>query len=123
MNRDFERTDAALASSAAGRTLSFLGRAIESASHTSSAVAAARSLRRAAQAMPAPALLRTIAVAVVIAAALQPLLITAMPATVMPAVPWYAFAVVAIFSAVAAWQAPAILKAWPASMPARVFRR
>ena len=51
--------------------------------------------------------------AVMIAAAMQPLLIVAMPLTVAPAVPWPAFALVAIFAGVAAWQAEALAAAWP----------
>ena len=73
--------------------------------------------------MPATTRLRTVAVAVTIAAALQPLLIMTMPATIMPAMPRFAFIAAAILAAIAAWQAPAFIKAWPASAPARLFRR
>lgn len=123
MNRDFERTEAALASSIAGRVLAFLGDTVRSAWHSSSTGARFRSVRGALQSMPATMLIRAIAVAVMTAAALQPLLMRAMPATVVPAMPWPAFAVVVIFAAVAAWQAPAVAAAWPNSAVARLFRR
>lgn len=123
MNRDFDRADAALASSIPGRILAFLGDTLESAWRTSSTGASARSIRGAVQAMPAPTLIRTVAVALMIAAALQPLLISAMPQTVAPAMPWPAFAVVAVLAAIAAWQAEAIVTAWPRSVLARWFGR
>jgi len=123
MNRDFELTDAALASSIAGRALAWLGDTIRSAWRSSATGAAARSVRGALQAMPATMLIRTIAVAVMTAAALQPLLMSAMPATVVPAMPWPAFAVVAIVAVVVAWQAEAIARAWPGSALARWIGR
>jgi hypothetical protein len=123
MNRDFERVDAALASSAAARALIYLNHAIRAAWRSSSAGAVARSTRAALRTMPAATLIRTTAVAVVIAAALQPLLISAMPATVVPAMPWPAYALVAIFAALAAWQAEAMARAWSTSALAGLFRR
>jgi hypothetical protein len=123
MKRDFERVDAALASSAAGRALIYLHDAIGAAWQTSSTGAAARSMRGVSRSMPPATLLRTTAVAVLIAAVLQPLLMTAMPATVVPAMPWPAFALVATFAALAVWQAEAIVRAWPNSALARLFRR
>jgi hypothetical protein len=123
MTRDFERVDAALASSAAAGALRYLNQAIRAASRRSSAVAVARSMRAAIRAMPAATRIRNTAVAVVIAAALQPLLISAMPATVVPAMPWPAYALVAIFAALAAWQAEAIARAWSTSAVTGLFRR
>ena len=73
--------------------------------------------------MPKPNLTRTIAVAILIAAALQPLLIGVMPATVAPAMPWPVFAPFPVFAAAAAWQADAIVSAWPDSTLGRWFRR
>jgi hypothetical protein len=123
MHQDFERTQAALASSVAGRALIFLSDAIESAWRASSSAQAARSFLNALRSLPATALLRTIAVAVIIAAVVQPLLIAAMPATVRPAMPWWVFGAATILAAIVAWQAPAFIKAWPTSAPARLFRR
>jgi hypothetical protein len=123
MNGDFERTDAALASSVAGRTVIFLDQVIRSAWASSSTGRTVRSFRRALQTAPAASLVRTIAAGVMIAAALQPLLMIAMPATVVPAMPWWAFIVVALAAAVAAMQPEAIIRAWPNSALARLFRR
>ena len=123
MNRDFERTHAAMMSSAFGRAFGFLGDAIKAAWRASSTGRMARACRRAADEMPATTQLQTVAVAVAIAAALQPLLILTMPATVMPAMPWFAFVAIAIFAATIAYRAPAFIKAWPTSAPARLFRR
>jgi len=123
MNGEFPRVNAALASSVAGRALIFLDRAAASAWRTSAAGGAARATRRSLRAMPASRLIRTIAVAVLIAAGLQPLLISAMPATVVPALPVPAFALVAIFAGIAAWQADAIVTAWPHSFLARWIGR
>jgi hypothetical protein len=123
MNRDFARVDAVLASSAAAGALRYFKHAIRAASRSSSAVAVARSTRAAVRATPATTLIRTTAVAVVIAAALQPLLISAMPATVVPAMPWPAYVLVAIFAILAAWQAEAIVRAWSTSALTGLFRR
>lgn len=123
MNREFDRVDAALAASVVGRALIFLQDAAGSAWRSSSTGATAQSIGRALQAMPAAVLIRTIAVAVLIAAALQPLLMIAMPATVLPAIPRLVFALVAMFAGAAAWQAEAIVKSWPNSSLARLGRR
>jgi hypothetical protein len=123
MKRDFARVDAALASSAAAGALMYLNHAIRAAWRSSSAGAAARSTRAAIRAMPAATRIRTTAMAVLIAAMLQPLLMRAMPATVVPAMPWPAFALIAIFAALAAWQAEAIARAWPTSALTGMFRR
>ena len=123
MSRDFERTEAALASSFAGRVLGFVDDAIASAWRSSSAGAAFRSFRAALQVTPEAMVIRTVAVAIMIAAALQPLLISQMPATVVPAMPWPAYAVAALFAAFAAWQARAIAAAWRDSRIARLSGR
>jgi hypothetical protein len=123
MNREFDRVNAALAASVAGRALIFLQDAVRSAWRTSSTKTTAGSIGGALRSMPASRLIRTIAVAVVIAAALQPLLMIAMPATVAPAMPRPAFALVAMFAALAAWRAEAIVKAWPNSGLARLIGR
>jgi hypothetical protein len=73
--------------------------------------------------MPTATRIRNIAIAIAIAAAIQPALVSAMPATVVPAVPWPVFAVVALFAAFAAWQAEAVVTAWPRSAIARWFGR
>ncbi len=119
MDRDHVR--AAFASSVIGRIIAWLSGAVGSAWRTSSTGNAARSIGGQWRATPAPMLIRTIAVAVVIAAVAQPLLISLMPRTVAPAMPWPAFALVAVFAAATAWQADAIAHTWPASRLYRVF--
>ena len=123
MTREFDRVNAALAASVAGRTLAFLEDAVAAAWSRSATGAAARTIRSSVRGMPAPAVIRTVAAALLIAAAAQPLLMSAMPATVVPAMPRAAFALLALFAGVAAWQAEAMAKAWPDSALARLIRR
>ena len=123
MNREFDRVDAALASSTPGRALNFLDNAIRAAWRTSTTAATTRSAGRALHDVPAPVLVRMIAVAVLIAVVMQPLLISVMPVTVAPAMPWPAYALEAVFAGIAAWKAEAVAKAWPDSALARWFRR
>jgi len=123
MNREFDRVDRALASSVAGRALIVLDDAIRSAWRSSLTGATARSAGGALKVMPAPLLIRMIAVAVLIAAGVQPLLISVMPATVAPALPWPAYALEALFAGIVAWKAEAIVRAWPHSGLARLLDR
>lgn len=123
MNDEFERTNAALASSAPGRMVSFLDDAIRSAWRDSTTGAFGRSIYREFEASPSAALIRAISGAVMVAAAMQPLLMRAMPATVVPAMPEVVFAAIATFAAVGAWRPEAIANAWRSSALARLFRR
>ena len=123
MTRDFELVRGAFASSVIGRIVQWLSDAIGAAWRSSATGHAARSIGGRWQASARPAVIRTIAVAVWIAAAAQPILISLMPRTVAPAMPWPAFALVALFAAATAWQANAIVTAWPASHLARWTRR
>ena len=123
MNREFDRVDAELMSSVAGRVLVRLDTAVRAAWDSSSTGNAARSIGDSWRTMSAPVKVRTIAVAVVIAAALQPLLISVMPTTVAPAMPSPAFALIAVFALVVAWRAEAIVSAWPGSTIARWVSR
>jgi hypothetical protein len=123
MNREFDRVDAVLASSTPGRALNFLDDAIRAAWRTSSTGATARSAGQALHDTPSAQLVRMIAIAVLIAVVMQPLLISVMPATVAPAMPWPAYALEALFAAAAAWKAESIVQAWPGSVLARWFRR
>jgi hypothetical protein len=122
MNQDFDRVNAALVSSVPGRLVVFLEDAIRSAWRSSSTGAASRSIGGTLRTMPAAERIRAIAVAVFIAAALQPLLIGAMPAAAAPALPWPAFAIVAGFAAVIAWKAEAFVSASRGSRLARWIR-
>lgn len=123
MSREFDRVDAALASSMAGRALIVLDDAIRAAWRSSSTGTTARSIGGTLRMMSAPAMIRTTAVAIFIAAALQPILISGMPAAVAPAMPWPAFVLIAMFAGVAAWRAEAIVNAWPGSTLARWIGR
>lgn len=123
MTREFDQLRGAFTSSVPGRLIVRLESACESAWRTSSTGNAARSIGWRYRATSTPALIRTIATAVGIAALLQPILITVMPRTVAPAMPWAAFALVAIFAGAIAWQADAIARAWPASRLAGWLRR
>lgn len=123
MNHEFQRVDAALASSLIGRSLMFVENAFQAAWRTSASAAAVRSIGSAWRSLPAVVAVRTVATAVMIAALLQPLLIGVMPMAVVPAIPWPAFVMMALFAAVAAWRADAIVMAWPNSRLARRVRR
>lgn len=123
MSREFDHVRGAFASSVIGRIAAWLSGAVGPAWRTSSTGNAARSIGGQLQGTPTPLLIRTFAVAIAIAAAAQPILISLMPRTVAPAMPWPAFALVVLFAAATAWQAEAIATAWPASRLARWIRR
>ena len=123
MNDDFERTNSALASSVPGRAVSFLDDRIRSAWRDSSTGAVSRSIGRTLKASPSTMWIRAGSLAVMIASGIQPLLMRAMPATVVPAMPAVVFVVIAMFAGFAAWQPGAIASAWSTSAAARLFRR
>ena len=123
MTHEFDHVRVACASSVIGRITASLARAAASAWRTSATGNLLRSIDTRARGMAAPALLRTMALAVLIAALAQPLLITVMPATVAPAMPRAAYVLVAVFAATIAWQSTAVVSAWPASGLARWIRR
>lgn len=122
MTQEFDRVRHAFAASVVGRSGKALGDAASRAWQTSRSGDAVRALARSLEAMPERARIRTIAIAAMIAATAQPLLNRFMPATVVPAVPLPAYIIVAIFAAVAAWQADALAAAWPSSRLARWIR-
>jgi hypothetical protein len=123
MNDEFERTNAALASSTPGRLLSFLDDALRAAWRNSSVGAFSQSIGRTWKTSSSATSIRAAAIALMIGAAMQPLLMLAMPATVVPAIPAFAFITIAVFAGVAAWQAEAMANAWRTSAAARLFRR
>ena len=122
MTREFDYARQAFATSAIGRGAAGLGATARSAWEASRSGRALRSNVRSLEATSLPARIRAIAIAVMVAAAMQPLLILAMPATVAPALPWPAFVLVAMFAAAAASRAEAFAAAWPASRLARWLR-
>lgn len=121
MTREFDYTRQALATSAIGRGAAALGAMARSAWKASRLGRTLRSTVKSHEGS-LPARIRIIAIAVMVAAAMQPLLRLAMPATVAPALPWSAFALVAIFAAAAAWHAEAVAAAWPSSRLSRWLR-
>ena len=122
MTREFDRARDALAASALGRGLTALDAAMRSAWATSRTGRALRSIEQSIGAATPPARIRAMAIVVMTAAVMQPVLILAMPGTVAPALPWPAFVLVAMFAAAAAWQADAVAAAWPASRAGRRLR-
>jgi len=121
VSADFPLVRDAFADSVAGRLLATSMRAGQSAWRTSAVGHAARSLSDHAAAKPAD-VVATIAVAIAIASAMQPLLIALMPPTVAPALPWPAFIVIAAFAAVIASQPAAFVTAWRSSRFSRWTR-
>jgi hypothetical protein len=117
---EFDHTREAFATSALGRVLTSFGTAAEAAWTTSRTGRVVRGIRRSFDEAPPPARIRAVAIAVMAAAAMQPLLILAMPVSVAPALPWQAFVLAAVFAGIVAWRAEAMAAAWPAS---RVGRR
>jgi len=122
MTPEFDHVRRAFAASMFGRGGRALCEAVERAWATSRSGQALRSAARTLQAMPRPTTIRAVALAVTIAATMQPLLGLAMPLTAAPALPWPAFTLVGIFAAAAAWHAEAVAAAWPSSRFARWFR-
>ena len=123
MTPEFDHVRHSFAASMFGRGGRALGEAAERAWGTSRSGQALRSAARTLQAMPRHTTIRAVALAVTIAATMQPLLGLAMPLTAVPALPWPAFALVGIFAAAVAWHAEAVAAAWPSSRFARWFHR
>jgi len=123
MTHEFDLVRASFAASWPGRVWTGLTLIPESAWRTSWFRMAMQSAAGGLSQTPASALIRTGAIAIVVAAAMQPLLMRMMPLTVKPTVPSYAFVAIVVLAAVAAWQAEVIVKAWPNSLLARLGRR
>lgn len=120
MTYEFDRVREAFAGSLGGRLLSAVENVLARAWRSSAAVQA---IVRAIAAASVASSIRMMAVAVTVAAIVQPLLIRLMPRTVAPAVPWWAYGLVAVVSAVAATQAEALAVSWPASRLRRLIGR
>jgi len=123
MTLEFEDTRASFATSRLGRVLANLGQLATAAWRSSSCRATAERLANAWNRQPAPMRIRGSAIAVAVAAALQPFLIWLMPATVRPALPQFAYMMVAALAAAAAWRSDMIANAWPSSRLAHWLRR
>jgi predicted membrane channel-forming protein YqfA (hemolysin III family) len=121
VTQDFDNVRAAFASSIAGRALAGAERAIESAWRSSSFRTAMRTISHNDQ--PATDLVRTIAIAIAIAAAIQPVLIVMMPRVARPWMPWIVFIAVAMIASAVAWRPAPVASTWPQSRLARWLRR
>jgi hypothetical protein len=121
VTQEFDHVRAAFASSVPGRLLSGTQHIIASSWASSSFGSA---VRRAALAMPpATGLVRMTAIAIAIAAALQPVLIVMMPRTARSWMPWIVFGVTALLALTAASRPDAIVMSWTQSRLARWLRR
>ena len=123
MTREFVDPRAPFASSRLGQVLANLGRRAIAAWRTSSCRAAAQRFANAWNRQPAPMRIRGMAIAVAVAAALQPFLIWLMPAAARPALPLFAYVMVAALAAAVALRSDLIAGAWPSSRLARWLAR
>jgi hypothetical protein len=123
MSDDFTLVREAFAESIPGRILAAGGRLTQSAWRTSVVRRTSRSMADRIAAMPAASLTGTAAAAIAFAAAIQPILMWLMPSTVVPAMPWPAFVITAMFAALIAWQRDAVVSAWRSSRWSRWIRR
>jgi hypothetical protein len=121
MTPEFDRVREAFASSLPGRVLAGTQQALASGWRSSRFASA---MRAAVRTVPPPIdRVRAIAIAIAIAAALQPPLIVMMPRTARPWMPWIVFVVIALIAAAAAWRPSVIAASWPQSWLARRLRR
>ena len=123
MTRDFTLVRTVFASSLIGRSLATLDRRVHSAWLASSTGATARGFRDRLRTRPAARVIRTFATTIAIAAIVVLMLMQVLPRTIAPAMPWTVFVLIAAFAVAIAWQAEAILIAWPASRLAQRLRR
>jgi hypothetical protein len=122
MTHEFDHVRASFAASWPGRVAAFVAVAMASAWRTSRPGRVGNSVAQLPP-LPASTLIRCVAIAVAVAAGLQPLLMWMMPVTVKPATPPAAFVAIALLAAAAASRAEAIAAAWPGSRLARWLRR
>jgi hypothetical protein len=118
---EFDTVRASVAASSPGRAMQRLSDTFAEAWRTSSLVAAMRRMV-AARAMSSAERGRIAAVAVAVAAGLQPLLASLMPATVKPSVLPIVMLAIAVPAMIVAWRADQVAAAWPSSRLARLLR-
>ena len=123
MTQDFDIVRASYASSRPARVWAGLRRVTESAWRTSTFAAALYRATRQWSAASAATLIRSVAAAIAVAAALQPVLMQVMPISVRPALPAFAFVVIAMLFAAAAWRSETVAVAWPTSWLGRRWPR
>ena len=121
MTQEFDRVRESFASSLAGRILSSVTQIIASAWHSSAFASAMR--RITGEASGATVFIRAIAIAIAVAALLQPVLMQMTSRTVRPAMPLFVFVTIALAAAAAAWRPEVIAASWPQSRLARWLRR
>jgi len=123
MNDDFSLVRDAFAESVAGRALRAFADIVQAAWRTSVTARVTASMTSRTASMTPAQRLATVAGAIAIASALQPLLMMLMPRTVVPAFPSAAFAAIAMFAAAIAWRPAPFLAAWRDSLLSRWSRR
>ena len=121
MTHEFDHVHAAFNASTPGRIVAGVIGAVASAWRTSR-LGRMRNAAAGLQLAPAPMVIRYAAIAVAIAAGLQPRLMWMMPVTVKPGIPAAVFAAIALVAAAAASRPEAVAAAWPASRAARWLR-
>jgi hypothetical protein len=114
MTREFDHVRDAFARSLVGRILAASDDALARAWRTST-------VRRQLQFVRTRAGVRSTAIAVAVAALMQPLLISTMSRTVAPAMPWWAFVAIGLLSLMVAWQADAVAASWSSSRLRRLL--
>jgi hypothetical protein len=120
MTPEFDHVHAAFAASTPGRAVAGVTGAMASAWRTSRL---ARVRNSVVTSQPAPTLIRYAAIAVAVAAGLQPLLMWMMPITVKPGTPAAVFVAIALLAVAVASRPEAIAAAWPGSRLTRWLRR
>jgi hypothetical protein len=120
MTPEFDHVHAAFTTSTPGRVVASVSGAMASAWRTSRVGRVRNSI---VTLQPAATLIRYVAIAVAVAAGLQPLLMWMMPITVKPGTPWAVFVAIALLAAAAASRPEAIAAAWPGSRLTRWLRR
>ena len=122
MTDEFAHVRASFAASRPGRLVAGMRHIIESGWRTS---VAGSGLRRAVtrwRLTPLPVRARHIAIAVGVAAALQPLLMRMMSQTIRPATPQYVFVAIVLLAGAAAWRPDLVAASWHESRLARWLR-
>jgi hypothetical protein len=123
MTVEFDHVRASFAASGPGRLIANVTRSLEAAWRTSQVRAVLGRIVATEPHQGAPQWIRPVAIAIVVAAAMQPLLIAVMPLTVRPVMPAYVFATIALLAAIAAWRHDLVQTAWRGSSLARWLRR
>ena len=123
MTHEFDHVRAVFASSGVARALAIARERAKSGWRSSAFRGASRKVTAGMTRSSRSVLIRTAAVAIAVAGAIQPLLMWLMPPTVRPAMPPYVFVVIALVAIAAAWRPGDVAAAWPSSHVARWLRQ